>query len=204
MIALTGNTTSWGAVAMLNRKEKAFNLGFLVVWIVLSLAPPVAWLSENLRSAGLLPVIGNYAVFALVFAYAWWGVTSFRYTRPRAFWSAAFAAGVPIYLYAGFIAWSGWLSLTRLALPFMVLIFFIVNPRWGPTWTRCPRSAWNHLARRTIRPVTIIGISPTEYLLDVERSANGSPALRVQRLLLRPRRKLTVVHHNTALVWLWG
>lgn len=116
---------------MLNRKEKAFNLGFLVVWIVLSLAPPVAWLSENLRSAGLLPVIGNYAVFALVFAYAWWGVTSFRYTRPRAFWSAAFAAGVPIYLYAGFIAWSGWLSLTRLALPFMVLIFFIVNPRWG-------------------------------------------------------------------------
>lgn len=116
---------------MLNAKEKITNVVPVVVWFVLTAAIPVDWISKNLGSAHTYLVVLNYLVFVGLFAFVFWGMTTYTKTRPREFWRKLFPKAAVLYLFAGIVSWQGWLSLTILILPVMWLVFFVVNERWG-------------------------------------------------------------------------
>ncbi|MFF3228157.1 hypothetical protein ACFYV7_35555 [Nocardia suismassiliense] len=120
-----------GVHLMLNTKEKVANLVPLIFWAAMTLAVSGSWLSENLGSASLLRTALNYLMFTLVFAFSWWGISTYSKRKPREFWNSVFAYGAPLYILAGVVAWSGWVSGSIFIVPLITLVFFVVNERWG-------------------------------------------------------------------------
>ncbi|WP_228540570.1 hypothetical protein [Nocardia sp. XZ_19_369] len=116
---------------MLNTKEKVANLVPLIFWAAMTLAVSGSWIAENLGSASILRTALNYLIFALVFTFSWWGMSTYSKRKPREFWNSVFVYGAALYILAGVIAWSGWASAWIFIVPWITLVFFVVNERWG-------------------------------------------------------------------------
>ncbi len=120
-----------GVQLMLNTKEKVANLVPLIFWAAMTLAVSGSWIAENLGSASILRTALNYLIFALVFTFSWWGMSTYSKRKPREFWNSVFVYGAALYILAGVIAWSGWASAWIFIVPWITLVFFVVNERWG-------------------------------------------------------------------------